>query len=94
VKDFGARYKDDKGQPRVPDAMAALGYDATNLLLQGIKNAGADDTARVKDALTKVSFNGVSGKITFDADHNPVKSATILEVKGGKLRFNSVVNPA
>jgi branched-chain amino acid transport system substrate-binding protein len=93
VKAFGAKFKDDKGQPKVPDALAALAYDATNLLLQGIKEAGADETAKVKDAMAKLSFNAVSGKITFDANHNPVKSATILAVKDGKVLFNSVVNP-
>ena len=93
VKAFGAKYKDDKGQPKVPDALAALAYDATNILLQGIKEAGADDTAKVKDALKKISVNAVSGQIKFDANNNPVKSATILAVKDGKVQFNSVVNP-
>jgi branched-chain amino acid transport system substrate-binding protein len=93
VKAFGAKFKDDKGQPKVPDALAALAYDATNLMLQGIKNAGADDTTKVKNALEKITFNAVSGKITFDASHNPVKSATILGIKDGKVKFNSVVNP-
>jgi branched-chain amino acid transport system substrate-binding protein len=93
VKAFGAKYKDDKSQAKVPDALAALAYDATNMLLQAIKEAGADDTAKVKDAMAKISFNGVSGKITLDANHNPVKSATILAVKDGKVQFNSVVNP-
>ena len=94
VKAFGEKFKDDKSQPKVPDALAALAYDATNLLLQAIKEAGTlDDTTKVKDALAKISFNAVSGKITFDANHNPVKSATILAVKDGKVAFNSVVNP-
>jgi branched-chain amino acid transport system substrate-binding protein len=93
VKAFGAKYKDDKGQPKVPDALAALAYDATNLMLTAIKNAGADDTAKVKDTLDKISFDAVSGKITFDASHNPVKSATILAVKNNKIVFDSVVNP-
>jgi branched-chain amino acid transport system substrate-binding protein len=93
VKAFGAKFKDDKSQPKVPDALAALAYDATNMLLQAIKEAGADDTAKVKDAMAKIQFNGVSGKITLDANHNPVKSATILAVKDGKVVFNSVVNP-
>jgi branched-chain amino acid transport system substrate-binding protein len=93
VKAYGAKYKDDKGQPKTPDALAVLAYDATNLLLQGIKEAGSDDTAKVKDALAKITFNGISGKIMFDANHDPVKSATILAVKGGKVVFNSVVNP-
>ena len=71
VKAYGAKYKDDKGQPKIPDNPGLLAYDATNLLLQAIKEAGVDDTAKVKDALTKISFRGVSGQITFDKDHNP-----------------------
>jgi len=93
VKNFGAKYKDDQGQPKVPDALAALAYDATNLMLQGIKEAGADDTTKVKDALAKIKFNAVSGNITFDAQHNPIKSATILEVTPEKIVYNSTVNP-
>jgi branched-chain amino acid transport system substrate-binding protein len=93
VKAYGAKYKDDKGQAKVPDALATLAYDATNLMLSGIKEAGADDTSKVKDTLAKIQFAGVSGKISFDAMHNPVKSATMLQVKDGKIKFVSVVNP-
>ena len=93
VKAYGAKYKDDKGQPKIPDNPGLLAYDATNLLLTAIKQAGVDDTAKVKDTLAKISFNAVSGHITFDKDHNPTKSATILAIKGGKVKFDSVVNP-
>jgi branched-chain amino acid transport system substrate-binding protein len=88
VKNFKAKYNN-----ATPDALAALSYDATNLMLNGIKAAGADDATKVKDALAKIAFDGVSGKITFDASHNPVKSATILEVTKDAIKFNSVVNP-
>jgi branched-chain amino acid transport system substrate-binding protein len=93
VKAYGAKYKDDKGNAKVPDALATLSYDATNLMLSGIKAAGADDPTKVKDALAKISFDGVSGKVTFDGNHNPIKSATILEVTKDAIKFNSVVNP-
>jgi branched-chain amino acid transport system substrate-binding protein len=93
LKAYGAKYKDDKGNAKVPDALAVLAYDATNLLIQAIKDAGADDPVKVKDVMAKITFNGVSGKITYDASHNPVKSATILAVRGGKIEFDSVVNP-
>ncbi len=63
------------------------------MLLEAIQAAGTDDTAMVKDKLARITFNGVSGKITFDDKHNPVKSLTILDVKDGKVEFNSVVNP-
>ncbi|HPH98362.1 MAG TPA: ABC transporter substrate-binding protein [Anaerolineaceae bacterium] len=93
LKAFGAKYKNDKGEAKVPDALAALAYDATNLMIQAIKEAGTDDAVKVKDALVKINFKGVSGTITFDAQHNPVKSATILAVKDGKVKFEAVVNP-
>jgi branched-chain amino acid transport system substrate-binding protein len=93
LKAYGDKYKDDKGQPKVPDALAALAYDATNLLLTGIQNAGADDTTKVKTALEGISFKAVSGTITFDAQHNPVKSAVVLAVTPEGVKFNSVVNP-
>ena len=93
IKAYGAKYKDDAGNAKVPDALATLAYDATNLMLKAIQEAGADDTTKVKDALAKISFDGVSGKITFDANHDPIKSATILEVAPDAIKFNSVVNP-
>ena len=93
VKNFGAKYTDDTGKAKTPDALAALAYDAANLLLQSIKDAGVDDASKVKDSMAKISFEGVSGKITFDAQHNPVKSATILAVKPTGVEFEAVVNP-
>ena len=90
---YGAKFKDDQGKAKVPDALAALAYDATNILIQAVKDAGADNTAKVKVALEKITFNGVSGTITYDAQHNPVKSATILTVKDGKIQFQAVVAP-
>ncbi len=88
VKSFQAKYKGN-----TPDALATLAYDATNLLLQAISQAGTDDTTKIAETLSKISFGGISGKITFDANHDPVKPLTILAVKDGKVKFNSVVNP-
>lgn len=93
LKAYAKAYKDDAGKPKVPDALAVLAYDATNLLLTGIKAAGKDDTALVRIAVEKINFNGVSGKITMDKFHNPVKSLTILSVKPNAIVFDSVVQP-
>lgn len=93
LKAYGARYKDDKGNPKVPDALAALAYDSTNIMLEAIKAAGVDNPAKVKDVLAKINYNGVTGKITFDAQHNPTKSVTILAVKENGVKFETVVNP-
>jgi len=93
LKAYGAAYKDDKNNAKVPDALAALAYDATNLLLTAVKNAGADNTDKVKAAMEGISFAAVSGKITYDAQHNPIKGAVIIHVKGGQKVFDSFVPP-
>jgi len=93
VKAYGDKFKDDSGNAKVPDALATLAYDATNLLLQAIQEAGAEDTTKVKDALAKIRFAAVSGLVTFDDQHNPVKSATILAVNPDGVKFEAVVNP-
>ncbi|KAF0111224.1 MAG: branched-chain amino acid transport system substrate-binding protein [Chloroflexi bacterium] len=92
VQDFRKAFE-AKYNGKTPDALAALAYDATNLMLSAIKAAGADDTDKVKAALEAITFNGVSGTITFDASHNPVKSATILKVTAEGVKFEAVVNP-
>jgi branched-chain amino acid transport system substrate-binding protein len=91
VQDFVKRYEAKYGAK--PDALATLGYDATNLLLAAIEKAGKDDPALVKDALAALQYEAVSGKITFDAQHNPIKSAVVMQVKDGKIVFAESVAP-
>lgn len=93
LKRYGAEYKDDKGQGKVPDALATLAYDATNLLLAAIEKAGVDDPAKVKDALAQIKYEAVSGTITFDAQHNPIKSAAVIAVKDGKKEYIDSIAP-
>jgi len=79
---------------QVPDALAALGYDAARVLFDAQKRAGSVDGTKVRDALAVTKdFAGVTGKITIDAHRNPVKSAVVLEVKDGKLVYVSTVAP-
>jgi len=93
LKAYGEKYKDESGNPKVPDALAALAYDAANVLLQAINDAGTTDTAKVKETLEKITYKGVSGTITFDANHNPIKSAALLAVKPEGVKFETIVNP-
>ncbi|WCN39781.1 ABC transporter substrate-binding protein [Aneurinibacillus uraniidurans] len=89
VSAFKAKYKD-----KTPDGFAALGYDTGYLLADAIKRAGDADPVKIKDALASTKdLQLVSGKITIDAQHNPVKSAAILEYKDGKQGFKMKVNP-
>lgn len=93
VKNYGAKYKDDAGNPKLPDALAALAYDATNILIQAIANAGVDDPTKVAEAIAAGKFEAVSGSITFDPFHTPIKPVTIIKVADGKVSFDSQVTP-
>ena len=88
LKDYAAEYSG-----KVPDALATLAYDATNLMLTGIQQAGADDTTKVATTLAGIKFDAVSGTITFDAQHDPIKSAVVIGVSGGKNTYAGTVNP-
>lgn len=91
VQEFVTKYQNEYGS--VPTADGVLGYDATNMLLTAIEQVGSDDPVKVKDALATISFDGVTGNISFDAKHNPVKSAVVLQVKDGKIQFVASVAP-
>jgi branched-chain amino acid transport system substrate-binding protein len=78
----------------IPDAMAVLGYDATQVLADAIRRAGATDGRRLRDAIaTTKDFPGVSGKITIDDERNARKSIVVLKIDDGKVKFFSKVEP-
>ena len=91
VQEFVKNYKAKYGA--VPDALAALGYDSTYIMLDAITRAGSTDGAAIKAALEKTDIKTVTGQVKFDGDRNPVKSAVIIEIKGGKQTFKTTVNP-
>lgn len=48
-------------------AVSALGYDAYMAIIEALKNVSGDITGEaVRDALASVSFDGVTGSISFD----------------------------
>ena len=89
IRRFRARYGG-----ATPDAVAALGYDATMLLADALRRAGTTDGPRLRDALAATKdFPGVTGRTTIDADRNTSKPAVILRVKDGRAQFVGAVTP-
>jgi branched-chain amino acid transport system substrate-binding protein len=88
VADFQKRYKER------PDALAAVAYDAANIMIDAIKRAGNTDRAKIRDAIAATkNFPGVTGNITIDQDRNAVKPAVILKVQGNKFEYVTTVKP-
>lgn len=91
-KAFVAEYK--KAYNTNPDVFAALAYDSAMLVAKAIEDAGSAEPAKIAAAMAKISgFKGVSGEVTFNEQHNPVKSAVIIEHKDGVQTFKTKVNP-
>ncbi len=92
-KAFVESYKKRFGG-KMPDAMAALGYDSAMLLADAFKRAESTDGAKVRDALAATKgLEAVTGNTTLDANRDAVKAAVIIQVKGGKFSFVESVNP-
>ncbi len=91
VQKFVAAYRAKFGMD--PDALATLSYDATGLFLKAFADAGTTKGSAIRDAMKGISFQGVTGLLSFDADRNPIKSAVILSIKDGVQHYVTTVNP-
>ena len=88
IQDYEAKYG------KKPDDVAALTYDAGQLLCAAIAQAGTLDRKKVRDALAAIQkFEGVTGQMDFKNLCDPIKSAVILQIKDGKFRYHATVQP-
>ncbi len=92
IQEFVAKYKAVYNQ--VPDTMAALGYDAARVAFDAMERAKDLSGPALRDAIEQTKgFQGVTGVITLDADHNANKSAVVLKVENNAAKFAATVNP-
>ncbi len=92
VQDLVSKYEAKYGN--TPDALAALAYDAANILFQAMENADSTtDPQAVADAMESGTFPVVSGDISYDEYHNPVKAAVVLAVENGEIVYTDTVSP-
>ena len=93
VQNFITKYK-AKYNGKVPDAMAALGYDAAKILADSITRAGGTDGAALRDAIAQTKdYAGVTGKISLNEERNATKPAVVLQVKGKGYTYVETVQP-
>jgi branched-chain amino acid transport system substrate-binding protein len=84
----------------VPDDVAALTYDSINIVLQAIRNAGlsgdlAKDRDNIKDAMAALkNFDGITGKMSFTPDGDPIKEAVVVQVSNaGEFVYVTSLTP-
>ncbi len=93
IQSFVEEYK-QRYQNLLPDAHAALAYDATRLLFNALERAGTTDSGPLRDALAQTKdFKGVTGLISIDADRNAVKPAIVLKLENAAFIYQETVQP-
>ena len=93
-RDFVKRYFDKYGKGNIA-ASAALSYDSVNIIVNAIIKAGSTDRKSLRKAISETrNFIGITGKITFDKQGDPVnKSGVIMKYEKGEIVFVKSVQP-
>ncbi|HEX8965267.1 MAG TPA: ABC transporter substrate-binding protein [Patescibacteria group bacterium] len=91
--DFVTTYQ--KQFKTTPDDIAALSYDATNIILQAINKAGGTSHEDIAQAMHAIeNFNGVTGYITFtNKSNDPQKNIYINQIQNGVIKFVQAISP-
>jgi branched-chain amino acid transport system substrate-binding protein len=93
IQTFIREYKLHYGN-LLPDAHAALGYDAMRVLADSIQRAGSTDGPKLRDALAQTrNFPGVTGVITINKERNAIKPAVVLKLQDGKYIYQETIQP-
>lgn len=85
--------KISNGGNTIVSGISALGYDAYMVAIEAIKAAGSADSQAVADALGKVSYQGVTGSISFDKTGDAVKDAAFIksvDTRKGVFQFEKI----
>jgi branched-chain amino acid transport system substrate-binding protein len=99
TKAFIDRYNKKYGY--VPDDVGALTWDALRIVQEAIQSYGKitgnveKDREGIRNALAKVKeFEGITGKMTFTEDGDPIKCAVIVRIsEKGEYEFYKSVCP-
>jgi len=89
LKAFKANYLKRFGQE--PDVFAAHAYDGMNMIIEAIRKVGLNRVL-IRDILTDMKtfqgYQGVTGKVVFDATWNNLRPIFMAEVGNGKFIFS------
>jgi branched-chain amino acid transport system substrate-binding protein len=93
IQKFVAAYK-QRYAGVTPDAIAALAYDAMNVLADALRRAGTTDPAKLRDAIAGTKgFSGVTGSITINSSRDAVKPAVVFELRDKKFVYKETIQP-
>jgi len=71
---------------KMPCAVAAYTFDGMNILIEAVKNSGLK-REKLKAAMSKTNYKGVTGNIQFDEKGNRKDAAKLIEIQNGIPRY-------
>lgn len=75
-----------------PDTLAVLGYDAAATLLAAIQQAGSFEVKQVVKSLEQGRFEAITGPLSFDHQHNPIKPVPVGQIEAGQISLAGYVD--
>lgn len=82
-KKFADKYSAEHGKV---GAYAIYAYDAATVLLNGIKNAGSVEPAKIKAEIMKMDFQGASKQIKFNEKGDSGSTYIAYKIEGGEYK--------
>ena len=73
----------------LPDAVATLSYDAANILFTAIERTETTAPYELAASIQDMEFDTVTGQITFDEMHNPIKPVIVMRIQNSRMEFDS-----
>jgi branched-chain amino acid transport system substrate-binding protein len=83
IKSYVDEYSSKYGS--APSALTSQAYDSVGMLLESIKAVGSTDSAKVRDALSAIKYDGVTGYTEFNEIGDVQKSFVKVVIKDGKF---------
>lgn len=84
VKAYEDKYK------KKPSTFSALAYDSCNILLDAIEKTQSIKYDDIIKSLNEISFNGVTGRLKFSDNRNPIRDLNIIKISDGQNKFMKV----
>jgi branched-chain amino acid transport system substrate-binding protein len=77
LKNQAFRQEYQKTYGKMPGRVAAYAFDGMNVLIEAIRTSGSQEREKIQQALYKINYEGVTGRIQFDSKGNRLGSYVV-----------------
>ncbi|WP_017307159.1 ABC transporter substrate-binding protein [Spirulina subsalsa] len=90
-RQFFQAYEEKYQKP--PKVHAALAYDAMGLLFAALSDQKQTDPEAIRQGLSQLEYEGVTGRMLFQGSGDPIKELTIFKLESGQPQIFQTIQP-